>query len=213
MSVTGAAGRPALRATGLAVAALALGLSGCGTTAGGSGGAAPAPSSVTPVAKPTGQAGELVTVSDDGLVISVDVPAAWKEVDGAGFLDEKGNVVNSISASPDLEGYRSDWSISGVAVSATVDGIDDYTPDEALDLLGEVPGSSCTLAGERELYSDGFYTGVFEYWNWCGGLNTDYVTIAATHNDGSHLIWIQLQLAEGDTWALDPIVGSFLATF
>lgn len=164
--------------------------------------------------EPTAAANDLVVVSDEAEVVSVQVPATWTQVDGASFQDDLGNVINDVTASPDLAAYRDGWTVSGVAVSATVDGLDDYTPDSILDVLATAPtDGGCTLDGTRQPYSDALYTGSYEYWTGCGGLNTDYITIAAAADDGSHLIWVKIQLAEGDGWALEPIAGSFQASF
>ena len=96
--------------------------------------------------------------------------------------------------------------ITGITVQETV-------PDSMLDLLAGVPASGCTLNGTRQPFSDSVYDGVFEYWSACGGMNTEYFTIAATAKDNSHLIWLQIQLVEGDDWVLEPIVNSFIAIY
>lgn len=171
-----------------------------------------------PTGQPTGQASgtaapELVVVSDQSGIVSVQVPAAWSEVDGTSYVDDKGNTIYDVTASTNLQSFWNSWSVSGASVSATVDGLDDYTPDSILDLLGATPAGNCTLDGARSPYSDALYTGSYEYWTKCGGVGTDFVTIAAKANDGSHLIWVQISMSAGDQWVLDPIVGSFIARF
>lgn len=156
---------------------------------------------------------ELVVVSDDSGTVSVQVPTTWTGVAGESFSDDIGNTFYDVTASPDLDGYWNSWSVSGVSVSATVDGLDDYTADTMLDALSSTPASGCTLDGSRQPYSDALYEGAYEYWTACGGVGTDYVTIAATAKDGSHLAFVRIQLAQGDSWVLDPIVGSFIARF
>ena len=73
---------------------------------------------------------------------------------------------------------------------------------------------SCTAdpAG-RQPYSDGMYTGSFDWWSECGGMGTTYVLIAAQADDGSHLVWVTLQLVAGDEAVLETVVSSFQATF
>jgi serine protease Do len=161
------------------------------------------------------EAGELTTVSDDSERVSVQVPASWTDLDGQQFTDDKGNTVYDVTVSPSIQDFAQGWSVSGVAVSASSDALDDTSVDEILDEAAGAPeASGCTLeGGERQPYSDALYTGSYDYWSGCGGLDTDYITIAAEADDGSHLIWVKLQLAEGDRWALEPVVGSFRAEF
>ena len=134
-------------------------------------------------------------------------------MDGASFTDDLGNKVNDVRASTNLETFMNGWTVSGVIVSASVDALGDYTPNSLLDILAQTPASGCTQNGTRQPFSDSVYDGVFEYWSACGGLKTEYFIVAATAKDGSHLIWLQIQLAEGDDWALDPIVNSFIAIY
>lgn len=163
----------------------------------------------------SGQAGELTIVTDDSERIRVEVPASWTEVDGRELTDDNDNVVYNVRVSPDIAEFLSGWAVSGVDVSASSQALDDTTVDGILDRWAEAPQrAGCTLeGGERQPYSDALYTGSFDYWSGCGGQSTDYVVIAAEANDGSHLIWVTIQLAEGDGWALEPIVGSFQAQF
>lgn len=170
----------------------------------------PQPTSPTPSAAAET---ELAVVSDDSGIVSVQVPTTWTGVSGESFTDDIGNTFYDVTASPDLNGYWDTWSVSGVSVSATVDALDDYTPDSVLDQLATIPASGCTLDGSRQPYSDALYDGSYEYWTSCGGVGTDYVIIAANAKDGSHLAFARIQLAQGDGWVLDPIVGSFIARF
>jgi serine protease Do len=170
------------------------------TTGGGDGGAA---------------TGDLVTVTDDSERISVQVPASWTDVDGRQFTDDKGNVVYDVTVSSSIADFNTGWSVSGLAVSASSDAVENTTVDEILDAAAGPPQSSgCTLdTGARQAYSDALYSGSYDWWTGCGGVGSDYVVIAATADDGSHLIWVKLQIAEGDGWVLEPIVGSFQAAF
>lgn len=156
---------------------------------------------------------ELVIINDDEGVLSVQVPATWQSVDGTSFTDDHGNKINDVRASTDLAAFGDSWTTSGVIVSSSVDALDDYTPDSMVDLLAEVPASGCTLNGTRHPFNDSVYDGVFEHWSACGDVNTEYFVIAATAKDNSHLIWLQIQLVEGDDWALEPIVSSFIAIY
>lgn len=158
---------------------------------------------------------ELQTVSDDSERVSVQVPASWTDVDGREFTDDAGNTVYDVTVSSSITDFAQGWEVSGVAVSASSDALQNTTVDEILDSAAGAPQSAgCTLqGGARQAYSDALYTGSYDYWTGCGGQDTDYVVIAAQADDGSHLIWVKLQLAAGDGWALEPIVGSFQAQF
>lgn len=166
-----------------------------------------------PSSEPSAPQTALVVIKDDAGVVTVQVPATWTSIDGTSFTDDLGNQVNDVRASTDLSAFGDGWAVSGVIVSASVDALGDYTPDSLLDLLAAVPASGCTQNGTRQPFSDSVYEGSFEYWSACGGLKTEYFIIAALAKDGSHLIWVQIQLAEGDDWVLEPIVNSFLAVY
>jgi serine protease Do len=163
----------------------------------------------------TPAAGDLVTVTDDAGIVSVQVPSTWSDVDGTSYTDDAGNLVYDVTASPSITDFAQGWTVSGVSVSASTDALDDRTVDGLLDAAAAAPrDGGCTLdTGARQPYSDGLYTGSYDWWTGCGGVNTDYIVIAAKADDGSHLIWVRIQLADGDGGALDPIVSSFQATF
>lgn len=130
------------------------------------------------------------------------------------YTDGSGNVVYDVTASPDVAAFDQTWAESGVAVSASSDALANQSIDGILDRLGNVSRGACTLGEEGRLpYSDALYTGSYEWWLDCGPTGAHYVLIAAEADDGSHLAWIRLQLLPGDEWVVDPIVGSFMATF
>jgi serine protease Do len=157
---------------------------------------------------------ELQTVTDDSDRITVQVPASWREVNGQQLTDDNGNTVYDVTVSPSISDFAEGWEVSGVAVSASSDALENTTVGEVLDQASAAPrAAGCTLAEDNADYSDALYTGSYDRWTGCAGLDTDYIVIAAEADDGSHLIWVKLQLAEGDGWALEPIVGSFRAEF
>lgn len=163
----------------------------------------------------TAPATDLVTVTDDDGIVSVQVPASWSDVDGRNATDDFGNVIYDVTASPDIAAFRDTWTTPGVTVSASADALDDWTVDGILDLYSTAPmNAGCSIdGGTRQPYSDALYTGSYDYWVGCGGVNTDYVVIAATADDGSHLIWVSIQLPQGEGAALEAIVASFMASF
>ncbi|HQY33840.1 S1C family serine protease [Actinotalea sp.] len=158
--------------------------------------------------------GDLVTVTDDSGQVSVEIPSSWGQVDGAQYTDDLGNVVYDVTAAPDLEAFYGQWAASGVSVAASSDALATLTVDGILDNGGPTAvDGGCTLDGGRQPYSDALYTGSYEWWVGCGGVDTTYVLIAATADDGTHIVSVVIQLAVGDEGALEPIVGSFQAAF
>ncbi len=158
-------------------------------------------------------AGDLTTVTDDSGKVSVQVPSSWSDVNGTQYTDDAGNVVYDVSASPDVQAFYSGWDTSGVSVSASQQALANQTVNGILDREGAPPQSAGCSNDGRQPYSDALYTGSYDYWYNCGGTGSTYIVIAATADDGSHMIWVRLQLAPGDEWAIEPVVGSFMADF
>ncbi|WP_448810990.1 S1C family serine protease [Agromyces bauzanensis] len=150
--------------------------------------------------------GDYVTVTDDSQTITVEVPAAWSQVDGAAVPPWE-----SVTAAPDLAGYRTTWATPGVTIYASQTA--GVTPDEAANLVTEgLAAQGCTSAG-REPYDDGLYTGVWEIFTGCGGQAT-YVVIGANDYDGTHTIVFTGQaITDADLDALDQAIGTFYAAY
>ncbi len=157
--------------------------------------------------------GDLMTVSDDSGQVSVQVPASWSDENGEQYTDDAGNVVYDVSASSNLESFYGGWEVSGVSVSASEQALANQTVDGILDREGAPPESAGCANDGRQPYSDALYTGSYDYWYDCGGVGSTYIVIAANADDGSHMIWVRLQIAAGDEWAIEPVVGSFMADF
>lgn len=158
-------------------------------------------------------AGDLTTVSDDTGAVTVQVPSSWSDVDGTQYSDDQGNAVYDVSASTDLQAFYSGWDVSGVSVSASQQALANQTVDGILDREGAAPQTAGCANDGRQPYSDALYTGSYDYWYNCGDTGSTYIVIAANADDGTHMIWVRLQLAPGDEWAIEPVVGSFMANF
>lgn len=164
-----------------------------------------------PVEQP--ESADLVARVSSEQVVSVNVPVAWTEVDAQYFTDDAGNLVHYVIASPSVQSFTEDWKVSGIGVYASATALANQTVESILDSAATVARESeCTLRGERAPFSDAYYTGSYDWWTGCGGVKTEYVVMAAEATDGSHLIWVRLQLADGEHWALEPIVDSVRAT-
>ena len=165
---------------------------------------------------PPGETGsderDLMLVRDDTGRISVQVPTSWTDIDGRQYTDDLGNAVYDVLVSTDVDAWLSGWAVSGVSVSASSDALANTTIDDILEQRSGPPiAAGCTLVDDALPYADGLYTGIYDWWSGCAGLDTDYVVVAAEADDGSHLIWVRLQMAAGDGWVLEPIMASFRA--
>jgi serine protease Do len=146
-----------------------------------------------------------VDLVDDSNTITVTVPEQWLDVSGAPIDLGDGQPSPAIVAAPDLAGFNETWSTPGVQFVAS-SALATLTPDEMLDLL---PQDDCTSTG-RQAYDDGYFTGVYDIFESCGGTSTRYVQVAALSADGAYGVLVAVQaVADADLEALDVILGSF----
>ena len=156
--------------------------------------------------------GEYVTITDDSASISLEVPAAWGQVDGAASTDANGTTWESVSASPDLAGYQGTWSTPGVTVYAS-QAAAGMAPDAAADLVtADLAAQGCVSEG-REPFDDGMHTGVWEIFTGCGGEAT-YVVVGANDYAGTYATIVAAQaIGDADFDAVDRVLGSFYAAY
>jgi serine protease Do len=154
------------------------------------------------------------TVIDDTGSVAVDVPSSW-QVEGSVFTDPLGGEWARIEASPDLVAYSTpSWSVPGLSVLASPAATATLGPDEWLELVTPtMQAAGCRLSAS-DVYSDGSYEGVFDYWIGCGETAADYLMLAALSSDGSHVVALSVQaLTEDDLAVIDHALGSFIARF
>lgn len=150
---------------------------------------------------------DFVEVTDDTGTISVEVPAAWAQVDGS---PEGDGGIPALAAAPDLEAFNTMWSAAGVNVAATQESLD---PDELLDEFLTEAGAACTDSG-REDYDDGLYVGRAQYYEQCEGSEAVVVGIAAQPEDLSFTTLVIIQIeTTADFAALDKIIETFTVSF
>jgi serine protease Do len=150
------------------------------------------------------------TITDQSGVLSVEVPTTWADVDGAPFTAGDGRNFLSLEASTDLAGLASSWAYSGVTfqVTSPSDGI---TAQAVFDTFAGNT-AQCTL-DSTDVYTDGIYTGQYQYYKACGGVS-DYIILAAQPDDGSYTVILTLTVAnEADIPAIEHVFGSFAADF
>ncbi|TCJ19824.1 serine protease [Rubrobacter taiwanensis] len=149
-------------------------------------------------------------ITDDSGAIMVEVPSSWSDVNGspAAILDGLPEGP-ALAASPDLNGLFETFETPGVAIYASAEAVQTYTPDTLLDNFDF--SSSCELDGSRESYDDGLYVGVSEVWTNCGGVSSqELISIAATPEDGSFIIYTFIQTTgPEDVEAAQRVIETF----
>ena len=148
--------------------------------------------------------GEYVTVTDDSGVLSVEVPAAWDDVNGG-----EGLFGPDIIASTDVQAWIQTYEPSGLEFQAT--GIEtNQTTDEILSAVSQGQAGQCTSLG-RQPYSDPLYTGVSEVFQDCGGTETDFAWVAFEPADQSYHGVIGVQITQqADVEALERALATFI---
>ncbi|GAA2934577.1 hypothetical protein GCM10010458_17600 [Microbacterium luteolum] len=158
---------------------------------------------------------EYVTVVDDTESVAVEVPASWKGLDTAVFVDPEGGEWAHIDASPDISAFQGgDWSVPGVSIMAAPTATASFTPEEWLSMAEQHLGQSGCVKDTEDAYADGMHEGAFTYWTGCGGVGAQYLMLSAYSTDGSYVIALAVQaVSEADLTTIDRALGSFAASF
>jgi hypothetical protein len=140
------------------------------------------------------------SLTDDYGVLSIQVPSAWTDVDGAPFSTDDGQEWASIVASTDINQYFTDYSVSGMdfAGSPVPDGL---TPDQLVSFLDTVSNyflTDCDVIAQGQAYDDGFYVGYQSAFENCGGIASEGFAIVAVDNASTHVVFLRAQIAEAD---------------
>ncbi|MBU1661009.1 MAG: trypsin-like peptidase domain-containing protein, partial [Chloroflexi bacterium] len=155
---------------------------------------------------------DYVTIYDDTGAITIDVPAAWGEVNGSLWeadWDSVHFVAADIQAAPDLDAFGSYYAASGVDFAASKDWgqIGGYV--QLLDGTRHWYEDNCDLDGRYD-YEDEFYEGKYDMWT-CGVDATVIVLSTRPISDpGAYLTLVQVQLVtDADIDALGQIMKTF----
>jgi serine protease Do len=153
-------------------------------------------------------------VNDDSGAIEVEVPTEWSGVDGSAYTLEDGSERPRVIATPDLQGFRDNFSTSGVFVVSLPGDLSSDSASLLTQLLDEVGASgACPEATGQEEYDDGLYTGTYELLNGCDGGSASFAGIVASPEGGEFTVFVGVQLVvEADFEALDRIIQSFKVT-
>ena len=125
--------------------------------------------------------------------LQVQVPDDWTDVSLDPLTDEG---KPTIQASTDLEAFRTGFDVPGMSFSLIFEPPADF--DGAIDFLAALVNldEACTATGKED-YSDGVFTGRFEVFEDCGGVDTTIVQIVASREDGL-TIEVSVQLRPED---------------
>lgn len=147
---------------------------------------------------------EYMTITDSTGQLQVDVPVEWSDVrdDPYGSYAEFGP---SVGAAPDLDAFVDSWSTPGMQLAASFDSAGNL--DSVFDQIDF--STSCTPL-EIQDYDDGLYTGKWQIWDQCGGIDTAMAVIVAEPPGQEFVVYVQVQLAsEADLDALDKVIETF----
>jgi len=147
------------------------------------------------------------TITDDSGTLTVQVPTAWTDRNGANWNYDGAIVGVSVAAAPSLDGFYNSWSTPGMFFAASSDLVSQLS--SIGDLLDAHQFPECTYDG-RSQYSDQVYHGVYDVWLDCGGTSTAFVVLEAYPDDESFVVLVQVQIvSDADLEALDKLLGSF----
>jgi hypothetical protein len=134
-------------------------------------------------------------VLDDLGVLTVTVPDDWTDVNGLPFTTDAGQEWASITVAPDIDGYLTSWSESGLEIAATeTSGVDDAGLLGLLESISSIYGECDTVVQEASPYDDGFFVGYESAWEGCGGSGTSAFAIVGTNAAGTQAIFVRAQI-------------------
>lgn len=146
-----------------------------------------------------------VKVADASGALTVEVPAAWSDVDG-----QPGPFGANVLASTDVRKWLNGYDVAGIWVEASAASTG-KTNDQILTSISGAQGQpkSCTSLG-RKPYQDARFVGVSETFKDCGGTTAGFVWLAFSPPDGSFHGIVGLQLLEArDIGALEQAMRTF----
>ncbi|MEP6300012.1 MAG: S1C family serine protease, partial [Ilumatobacter sp.] len=150
---------------------------------------------------------EYVVVTDATGLLTVSIPTAWSDIDGAAEQTDSGEAP-TIRASTDLEAYQTTWNVPGIYFAASGE-LGSADPNVLLDSFAP---PDCTSTG-REDYADAVFTGLFEAFEDCGGTGTQVLNVVAFPTDAAYAVVVSVQVVtDADLEAVDTILRTFNTT-
>jgi serine protease Do len=152
------------------------------------------------------------TLSDNTGTIKVEVPAGWSEVNGNSgpIFEEEGIEAGPVlTASPDIDAFRTSYEAPGLYFTASSSVLQRYDENAVLDRFDR--SGDCKPAGTRQDYDRGDYTGRIMFWTDCGGVESrKALDLAAVPEDQSFLVYIHVKtVGEADVEAAERILNTF----
>ena len=151
-------------------------------------------------------------INDEYNSVTMQVPMAWNDNDGAPWNYEGEVIGGMVSASPDLDGFFSTWEVPGVTFAASDDLASQIGYLELLDGRRSFFMDACELDGRYD-YEDNLYRGKYDLFTKCGGPGgANMIQLSAVSKDDqfAFLIFIQAQIVEDRDWdVLDQVFNTF----
>ncbi len=149
-------------------------------------------SSSTTVPAETASSVPTVYVSNNTAVISVEVPAAWDDVETVGGLNDDATYRPTIAAAPDLAEFSAGtFDGSGARIVA-------LPPDTGpTGVMANAQQPTDCASGGATPFDNGVYTGLSQAFAGCAGGTTDVVLVAATPPGESFVLFAHVQDESG----------------
>jgi serine protease Do len=158
---------------------------------------------------------ETAIIADDSDVIAMEVPSSW-EYDGSPWEstwaignNEYPFTAQTLTASPDVQGYTDNWDVPGIFIATSEDWGD--LGGYANLLEGVQPFYTDCRPNGNQKYDDGTYEGQVQMYSKCGGTDGNVLVLAArpVENPQSYLVLIVLQYTNDDELnLLDAILST-----
>jgi serine protease Do len=136
--------------------------------------------------------GGYVAVTDDADVISVEVPKTWKERKSGTTWDfeDEGNSGVSLAVAPSIKKFQETWGSPGLFVAVSRSMADKYPSDDAI--LDKKDWTQDCKAVERSDYSDGVFTGRYDFYTECGPEKATFIHLSAAPEGRPYVIYVQI---------------------
>lgn len=148
------------------------------------------------------------TIVDETGRLEVQVPTEWAVTDSGDWLFNDQPVGRYLLGTTNLDQVLDGWQVPGVFFAASKELVSQYSIEELLDSYSYA--DECSLIEQAD-YDDGFYTGRYDLWGSCGGVDAATTTIIATPPNNAYVILVQIQMiTEEDAQAVNQILASLV---
>jgi hypothetical protein len=148
---------------------------------------------------------EYVSVDDDLGAITMDVPAAWDDVDGSPWTNDTGQATAAmLQASPDLDNFL-DTAPGVLFIAVPLEEV--FDPDDMLDSFDF--SDDCSSYEGRAPYQDSLYGGKYDYYTGCQRESVIFVVVAAPEDESFLTIVVVQAVTAADLEAADRVFDTF----